>query len=122
MGISPDEFWGKPYDIYTGMTLREFDLFVQGYQKRLDADRELIAWHASCLMNCWVKKRVSPDDLLGKKRKQLSPEEIKIELSRRNKDKAENVIPKVDNSPQIDPDREEGEEDRWIKDLISTMS
>jgi len=104
------------------MTLREFDLFVQGYQKRLEVGRELIAWHASCLMNCWVKKRVSSDDLLGKKRKQLSPEEIKIELSRRNKDKAENVIPKVDESPQVDGESAPEEEDRWIKDLISTMS
>lgn len=48
------------------MTLREFDIYVRGYTKRIEHGRELLAWHAANLMNCWVKKKVTVDRLLGR--------------------------------------------------------
>jgi hypothetical protein len=59
--------WGHPDDIYTGMTLSEFDIYVRGHMKRMETNQELLAWHAANLMNCWTKKKVTADKLLGRK-------------------------------------------------------
>ena len=85
MGLSPEQFWGRPDDIYTGMTLREFDLYGQGYRERVeqqvDLAKNMLAWHAANVMNCLVKRRVTADQLLGKG-DQLTPSQLKAQLDR----------------------------------------
>lgn len=122
VGISPSEFWGDAGDIYSGMSLREFDLFVQGYQKRLEVNREVLAWHAACIMNCWTKRKVSVEDLLGKKRKQLSTAELKEEMTKKNRDKEESVIGKVGDGERVLPSDVEEDGDKWIEGLMSSLS
>jgi hypothetical protein len=61
-------FWGRPDDLFTGMTLRDFDLAVRGYNDRMYDERYLLAWHAANLMGCWVKRPPSPAKLMGEDR------------------------------------------------------
>lgn len=74
VGITPQEFWGNPHDISTGMTLREFDLYVQGVQRKLEREQHLVAWHCANLMNCWISKgsKITVNKLLGKKEKSVA--------------------------------------------------
>ena len=48
------------------MTPREIGYVVKGYTKRLERSHELLAWHAANIMNCWTKKKVTPQKLLGR--------------------------------------------------------
>jgi len=51
---------------------------MQGFQKRIEAQYQLFAWHASNIMNCWATKGkgVTPDQLLGKKKEMVSKEDV----------------------------------------------
>ena len=57
---------GLPYHGVWSMTPREIQLVVDGYRKRSEREQELMAWHAANIMNCWVKKKVTPQKLLGR--------------------------------------------------------
>lgn len=56
IGMAPSEFWGRSDDINTGMTLREFDLYVRGYQQRNKDEWRRTAWSTAYLLNAWVSK------------------------------------------------------------------
>lgn len=68
IGLSLDQFWGRPDDIYTGITIKEFYNLIQAYNEKKKADHMLAASHAAWIMNCWTKKRVTPEQLLGVKK------------------------------------------------------
>lgn len=61
------EVWGKPGDIDSGLTLREFDLAVQAYQTKQKHNQRLAAWHVHWLVNLWAKGKHTPASLLGEK-------------------------------------------------------
>jgi hypothetical protein len=48
------------------MSSGEFSCFMRGQVKREEQQMQKLAWHAANLMNCWVKKRITPRKLLGK--------------------------------------------------------
>lgn len=48
VGIKPAEFWD--------MTLREFSLYVRGYNEKTEREMDMLAWHAATTMNVHVKK------------------------------------------------------------------
>lgn len=52
--------------------MREYSLFVSGCSDRFDREMQLSAWHAANIMNMWSKKRIKVDDLLGKKKQDIS--------------------------------------------------
>lgn len=62
----PLDFWGRPDDVWTGLTLRDFDDIARGYESRADRELDLVATHAAWIINCWVKKGVKPHQLTGK--------------------------------------------------------
>lgn len=40
----------------------------ESYNQKFDLQMQMLAWHASNVMNVHLKKRVTPDRLLGKKK------------------------------------------------------
>ena len=56
VGMSPGEFWGLADNIDTGLTLREFDSYLQGYQQRNKDEWRRTAWSTAYLLNAWVSK------------------------------------------------------------------
>jgi hypothetical protein len=65
-GLTLDQFWcSTPY---------ELTLVLGGFYERLDRWRELGAWHAAHIMNCWAPKghKVRPKQLLPQKTKTIS--------------------------------------------------
>lgn len=46
------------------MTLKEFRVMVEAHEEKSKRDMELLAWTCANLMNCWVKKKIKPRDLL----------------------------------------------------------
>ena len=50
------------------MTPAEFRMHAEGYNKRTEFQMRMMAWHATNLMNCWVKRRVKIDDLLPRQK------------------------------------------------------
>jgi hypothetical protein len=55
-GLTLDQFWRlTPYGLH---------IILAAYGKRIRLRYELAAWHASCIMNMWSKKRIRPKDLL----------------------------------------------------------
>jgi hypothetical protein len=86
MGILPLDFWGRPDDVWSGMTLREFDDVARGYESKADRELDLVATHAAWIINCWVKKKVKPHKLTGKpdpRPEFHSPEQALAEMSKR---------------------------------------
>ena len=71
IGLSPVEFWGKPDDIYSGMTIREFSIYVAGYRRRFENQMEQLARVCANIMSCWSKKPVKMEHLLPKKKKEV---------------------------------------------------
>lgn len=65
--MSPCDFWGKPDDVSTGLTLRELDLLIRGRQKRESADYRQLATLAYWLLGAWVKRPPKPEKLMGEK-------------------------------------------------------
>ncbi|CAM3876780.1 hypothetical protein COLU111180_11990 [Cohnella lubricantis] len=49
----------------------------EGYNLRVEAEMQRLAWHAANLMNVHLKKqhRVTADQLLGKGKKRMTPED-----------------------------------------------
>lgn len=39
---------------------------VEAYEEKSKRDMELLAWTCANIMNCWVKKKIRPTDLLPK--------------------------------------------------------
>ena len=68
------------------MTLREFDLHVQGYGLRVKDQQELVAWHGALLLNAWVKQKISVDMLLGREQNFDNVESLKGEMRKRKKE------------------------------------
>lgn len=87
MGISLSEFWGIPGDLDTGYTLAEYDLALQGFQKRSESQYQLLAWHACHIMNCWTGKgkTLKPEELLGKKKELVSKEDVMAQVKETNR-------------------------------------
>lgn len=65
IGLSLDDFWGRPEDICTGITIKELFNLIQAYNEKQRAKHFLVATHASWIMNCWTKKKIKPEQLLG---------------------------------------------------------
>lgn len=66
------------------MTPVEFFEMLEGYQDRLDNQKYLIAWHACLVRNPHLKKKdqSTPDQLLGKKKKNQNPFEVVQEIDK----------------------------------------
>jgi len=110
-GLTPAEFWGSPDDISTGMTIREFDFHVKGYQKRFDLQMEQLAWVCSNVMSCWSKKPVKMSHLLPKKKKEekqslnkySDASDVRSELNKIRDEKEEKVIIPLEYADDVDP-------------------
>ena len=74
-GLKPHEFWD--------ITLGEFFCYYNGYSKGVDLQMDMLAWHASVVVQPWVKKgRVTPEKLRGKKSdKPTSGQQVLSELN-----------------------------------------
>jgi len=57
---------------------------VEGYNLRVEHEMRRLAWHAANVMNVHLKKKVTPDKLLGK-REPMSREERKAEFEKLKK-------------------------------------
>jgi len=66
VGLTPFEFWGRPDDLSTGMTIKEFSDYVESHRRKFDIQMEQLAWVCANIMNCWIKKPVKPERLLPK--------------------------------------------------------
>jgi hypothetical protein len=49
---------------------------AEGYMERLDLQMYLLAWHASNIMNVHLRRKITPDKLLKKKKQTKSEESI----------------------------------------------
>lgn len=70
--MSPEQFWGRPDDIGTGITLRELSVIIKGHQARTRREMEMLAWACANIMNCWTKKKIKPADLLPREKGKMS--------------------------------------------------
>jgi hypothetical protein len=66
VGLTPFEFWGRPDDLSTGMTIKEFSDYVESHRRKFEIQMEQLAWVCANIMNCWVKKAIKPEKLLPK--------------------------------------------------------
>ncbi len=57
--MSLGQFWSS--------TPRELWIAAQAYNSRAENQQRLLAWHAANIMNMWSKRRIRPDQLMGKK-------------------------------------------------------
>lgn len=67
MGMGHAEFWGRPDDVWTGLTVREFVDVANAHRRRQEAKQDLVFMHAAHLMNMWSKKAVKLEQLTGRK-------------------------------------------------------
>jgi len=70
--MTPEQFWGKPDDIGTGITLRELSVILKGHEARSRRQMEMLAWTCANIMNCWSKKKIKPSDLLPREKGKMS--------------------------------------------------
>ena len=59
MGLAPDTFWN--------LTPFEFQCALKGYNNETKRQQQMLAWAQANLMNCWTKRRITPQKLLGAK-------------------------------------------------------
>jgi len=61
-GLTIEQFWD--------ITPRELMIVFDAHQTAIGQTRDLLAWHACCIMNVWLAKkdRVTPDQLTGKRK------------------------------------------------------
>ncbi len=67
LGLTPQQFWGMPEDIWSGITLAEYDLMLKGFAMRQDMAWDRAAFTSANIMNCFVGKdgqAIKPKDLL----------------------------------------------------------
>lgn len=71
IGLSPVDFWGRPDDLWTGVTLKEFYLMVRQHNKKSKNEWRRTAQLASWLLSAWSKKGKGPTagELLGEKKR-----------------------------------------------------
>lgn len=62
VGLTPSEFWA--------LSLQEFDAVCKGHQVAKKHEIHTVAWATANLMNCWVKKKITINKLLGNSEKQ----------------------------------------------------
>lgn len=70
--MTPEQFWGRPDDIGTGITLRELSVILKGHEAQTRRQMEMLAWTCANIMNCWTKKTIKPKDLLPRQKGQMS--------------------------------------------------
>ena len=70
--MTPEQFWGRPDDIGTGITLRELSVILKGHEAQTRRQMEMLAWTCANIMNCWTKKTIKPKDLLPRQKGQAS--------------------------------------------------
>lgn len=124
LGLKPDDFWGRPDDIYTGLTLREFDLFVQGKTKEVERSQEMLAWHAANIMSMWAKKgsKITPAKLLGRS-ESITPEEMKAKLAEKaaKERRKESIADKIGRDYEVKINSLSDSNDEWIDRLTSAV-
>lgn len=49
---------------------------MSGYDMRLDMEMQRLAWHAACVMNVHLKRKVTPKQLLGKEKSMSKKDKI----------------------------------------------
>lgn len=59
---------GLPIDAVWDLTPGELSLIAEAENEKRERELDLVAMHAAWIMNCWTKKRVTPDKLLGRSR------------------------------------------------------
>ena len=57
IGLSPSEFWA--------LSLTEFSAVCEGNKIAKKHEMHSLAWSTANLMNCWVKKKITVNKLLG---------------------------------------------------------
>ena len=77
VGLCPSEFWG--------LSLREFEAVCKGHQVAKKSDVQVLAWATANLMNCWVKKKITVEKLLGSQDRETisSGSDIKEQVKKR---------------------------------------
>lgn len=121
LGLTPEQFWGRRDDIDTGMTLREFDLFVRGSSIKFEREQEMLAWHAANLMSMWAKKgtKITPAKLMGKDTGNVDPKSLQAQLNEEsNKSRKENLAPEIGKSKPYNPHERKQEMDDWVSGLV----
>ena len=125
MGITPDEFWGKPDDIYTGLTLAEFDALARGYQKRMQDMQELLAWHAANTMSMHAKKgtRITPDKLLGRNKDRATETNLveQIKARKAEKEKRQDLSRDLNRVRDVDVDALTEDDNSFIASVLARM-
>jgi len=123
--VSPVDFWGRADDIWTGLTLREFDVIVQGYARRLEQIDHRVATHAAWLMSMWAKKgsNITADKLLGKERAQPTASEVKATLSAskrgpRHEDQLDSLL---SSARAFDPEEYTDGLDSWATSVVAAV-
>lgn len=128
MGMTVHDFWGRPDDIWTGLTVREFVAEADAFRVREERTQDLVFAHAVNLMNMWSKKAIKLEQLTGRRRKPKkkaedekpnfagkSPDEYRAwQEEQRAKSEGDYITALVEDT-EIDPlpwydDDEEGEE------------
>lgn len=125
MGLTPEQFWGSADDIYTGMTLREFDLYAQGFKQRTEMNQELLAWHAANVMNMWTKKghSITPAKLLGKEEAKLDPKALQAELNaqKAKREKKADMAKELTKLEVYDAEQDRVETDSWMQGVLMQL-
>lgn len=108
------------------MSLRELDMYVQGYVKRIEAQQELAAWHAANIMQMWTKKgtKITPGQLLGRNDGVMSPQELARQLNEQaaqQKVKKGGVDVEAMQPKEVDVEAMYGETDEWVRSVVSVI-
>ena len=84
VGLMPSEFWA--------LSLQEFDAVCRGHQIAKKHDTHALAWATANLMNCWVKKKITVNKLLGASEKQTisSGRDIREQVRKRREAREKN--------------------------------
>jgi len=84
LDLKPAEFWS--------LTLIEFDLYCEGRQLKQRGEIELVAWQCANFMNCFTKKKITVNKLLGKatrEKTESKPGDLKKSLKERRRKREE---------------------------------
>lgn len=126
LGLTPEQFWGQPDDIYTGMSLRELETYGEGFKQRQEIELDIMAWHAAHIMSMWAKKghRISPAKLRGKDEAAMDPRTLQKELNelaakQKNRKDLVTELTKLD---EFDPEGDTEDMNDWMQSLVAGLA
>jgi len=63
-------------DEFSNLTPRELTLLARGAGDRQDRLHELVAWHIAHVVAPWVKKKITVNDILGRRSKRTPRKKV----------------------------------------------